>query len=329
MNEHIRWVAIKLAVFTVVTIIVTVWLAAVIGNLRIGSQPYQIEAEFTDASGLLVGDVVKAAGVTVGRVSDIRVDDGLAIVTLSIDEGVELPAELSAEIRFRNLVGQRMVALVDDSDAGGYTRGGDLITLDRTSPAFDLSALFNGLRPLIRSTDPHDINIVARSLTRALSGRARDVETILGNVADLADTISARDDDLTALLDGLGTVTEDLAGRDVQLRQTLADLDTFLTATAAARSDLSAALVSLDSATVRLRRIVAANDDNIRSELRDLATILDAVDDKRRRLRSVVRGLPEMLIAIERATGYGQWANIHLVDVCKDDLGTCGRRGDR
>ena len=33
-----------------------------------------------------------------------------------------------------------------------------------------------------------------------------------------------------------------------------------------------------------------------------------------------------MLVAVERVGSYGQWTNIHLVHVCKDDLGECGRR---
>jgi phospholipid/cholesterol/gamma-HCH transport system substrate-binding protein len=321
-----RWVAIKLTVFTLVTIAVTVWLAAVIGNLRLFSSPYQVKAEFADASGLLAGDVVKASGVTVGRVASVALDDGIALVTISLDEGVEIPADVKAEIRFRNLVGQRMVALVDEGDSTDILADGDRIGLDRTESAFDLSALFNGLRPLIQSTEPDDINTVSRELVRALEGREGDVARFLGNIADISETIASKDSEIEALLDGLNVVTSDLAARDDQLQQTLADLDTFLGAVAASKDDLEGALVTLDDAVVRLGRIVAANEDNIRVELKDLAIILDAVDDKRQDLRAALRRLPDMLVAVERASSYGQWGNIHLIHVCKDDLGTCGTR---
>jgi hypothetical protein len=65
----------------------------------------------------------------------------------------------------------------------------------------------------------------------------------------------------------------------------------------------------------------------IKGEVDDLQVLLDAVNDKRHDLRRVIRALPKMLVAIERAGSYGQWANIHLIEACKDDLGTCGTQG--
>ena len=44
--------------------------------VQIACPENEITAELTDASGLLRGDVVKAAGVTVGRVEEIGIRDG-------------------------------------------------------------------------------------------------------------------------------------------------------------------------------------------------------------------------------------------------------------
>lgn len=321
-----RWVALKLLVFTIVTIVVTTYLASIIGNFRLFASPYEISAELTDASGLLRGDVVKAAGVTVGRVEEIGIRDGIAVVTVTIDEGTELPADLGAQVRFRNLVGQRMITLTAPSPATGRTEPGDVIPLERTEGAFDLSALFNGLRPLIRSTNPEDINTVTRALTQALSGRADEVEGFLANVGDISTSLASKDRELAVMLDALNEVTGELNGRDEQLQRTLSDLDDFLADLQASRGELDAALVTLDDAATRLGRVVARNDEDIEAEIDDLAILLDAVDDKREDLRGALRALPEMLVAVERVSSYGQWTNIHLVHVCKDDSGECGRR---
>ncbi|HYP24038.1 MAG TPA: hypothetical protein VEV43_10720, partial [Actinomycetota bacterium] len=92
------------------------------------------------------------------------------------------------------------------------------------------------------------------------------------------------------------------------------------------RGVLAAALVTLDDAATRLGRVVSRNDSHIEAELDDLAVLLDAVEDTREDLRGALRALPEMLVAVERANSYGQWTNIHLVHLCKDDTGECGRR---
>jgi phospholipid/cholesterol/gamma-HCH transport system substrate-binding protein len=328
MTGGIRWTAIKLLIFTIVTVIVTTWLAMIIGNFRLFSSPYEISAEFSDATGVLTGDVVKAAGVTIGRVGGIEIVDGVAVVTMTIDEGTEIPANVSAEVRFRNLVGQRMITLVPDpagTDAA-LLEADDVIPLERTSPAFDLSALFNGLRPLIRSTNPEDINLVARELVKALSGREEEVEAIVGNTASLAKTLAGKDREIGILLDSINQVSGDLASRDAQLRTTLAALNDFLGDLAASKDDLNAALLTLDDAATRFNRIIEKNDENIEGELEDLAIIFDAVNDKRKDLKGAIRALPNFLVAAERVSSYGQWGNLHVIDICKDDFGTCGKR---
>jgi phospholipid/cholesterol/gamma-HCH transport system substrate-binding protein len=327
MMQSLRWTGFKLAVFTAITLVVTYWLASVIGNIHPFSDSYEVSAEFTDATGLLMGDVVKAAGVDVGRVTGIEIKDGIAVVTMSLDSEAQVPSSVGAQVRFRNLVGQRMVTLVDVGDpASGTLEAGAQIPLARTEPAFDLTALFNGLRPLIRSTDPHDINIVTTTLTQALAGRSDDVEALLDHVAVISDSLASKDRQLSSLLGNVNVLTSDLAGRDTQLRRTLSNLNSFLGDLDASRTELNDALVTLDDAAVRLRRVVANNDDNIKVEVRNLATVLDAVDDNRAQLKSALSELPSMLTAVERVNSYGEWAMLHLVNVCKDDFGTCGSR---
>lgn len=326
MTGSIRWTALKLTIFTMVTIVVTMWLASLIGNFGVFSGPYEVRAEFADASGLLRGDVVKAAGVTVGRVEGTAVEDGVAVVTMSLDEDVELPQNLGAEIRFRNLVGQKMIALHADGPAVGRLGPKDVIPLDRTESAFDLGALFNGLRPVIRSTDPRDINLVANALTEALRGREDEVRSFLSNVADISETVADKDVQIDAVLGNLNVVTEDLNVRDAQLQRTLADFETFLTEVSQGRNDLVAALSTLDRSARIFRRIVNENRGNITGELEDLRTILAAVDEKRDDLRAALRALPEFLVAAQRATSYGQWSMLHVAHVCKEDLGTCGTK---
>jgi phospholipid/cholesterol/gamma-HCH transport system substrate-binding protein len=325
--KSFRWIAAKLALFTVVTAVITTLLASSIGNFPLFSDQYEVTAEFTDVTGLLKGDVVKAAGVTVGRVTGVDYAHGLALVTMSIGSDVDLPADLSAAIRYRNLIGQRMIVLSESPQAGsGLTEDGDLIPLARTEPAFDLSVLFNSLRPLIRSTNPDDINIVTSELLQAMEGRGAEIESLIGNIATITHAIGSKNAELEVLLKNVNSVTADLAGRDQQLTRTLGNIEAFLTSISEGREDLAVAIETLDEAARRLGRVVEENDGNIRAEVDDLAILLDAVNDKRGALKKAVRRLPEVLRAVSRVNSYGQWSMVHLIDVCKDDTGECGRR---
>jgi phospholipid/cholesterol/gamma-HCH transport system substrate-binding protein len=162
---------------------------------------------------------------------------------------------------------------------------------------------------------------------RALEGREEDVASVLGNIALLSDTLADSDGELTSLLDNVNIVTADLASKDEQLQRTLGNIHDFFGDVADTRTELAAALEELDGAAHRLNRILRKNGEDIEVELESLAIILDAVDDKRADLRGALAALPEMLLAVERGNSYGEWSNIHVIHLCKDDFGTCGTRG--
>src|SRR4029079_15967648 len=89
-------------------------LAIVIGNLSFGSkQTYR--AVFVDATGLVKGDDVRIAGVKVGSVENTSfVSRTRAMVTCDVQPGTALMRSTHADIRYRNLVGQRYIALTNE-----------------------------------------------------------------------------------------------------------------------------------------------------------------------------------------------------------------------
>ncbi|NHA00493.1 hypothetical protein G5V59_11885 [Nocardioides sp. W3-2-3] len=75
---------------------------------------------------------------------------------------------------FRNLVGQRYIALEPGDVTGTRLKPGYVFDLDHTQAALDLTVLFNGFQPLFRLLDPADINESERPDRRGLPGRGPD-----------------------------------------------------------------------------------------------------------------------------------------------------------
>lgn len=112
------WVGI----FVTIGIGAVIFLALKVGNLTsVTSAPgYRLEANFENIGGLKLRAPVKAAGVTVGRVENIRLDPKTyqALVTMKIDNGFQFTSDTIASILTSGLLGEVYIGL----DAGGDTR---------------------------------------------------------------------------------------------------------------------------------------------------------------------------------------------------------------
>ncbi len=68
-------------------------------------------AEFSEAGGLKINDEVRVAGVRVGQVEDITLDEGHVLVEFRIDRDTELGDDTGASIRVKTLLGAMYLAL--------------------------------------------------------------------------------------------------------------------------------------------------------------------------------------------------------------------------
>jgi phospholipid/cholesterol/gamma-HCH transport system substrate-binding protein len=74
---------------------------------------YPVQAAFSNAQGLMVGSDVRIGGVKVGSVSKLELDQNtyMAVATLTIENGVQLPSDTAATIRSESLMGGKFLAL--------------------------------------------------------------------------------------------------------------------------------------------------------------------------------------------------------------------------
>jgi phospholipid/cholesterol/gamma-HCH transport system substrate-binding protein len=323
VTGSIRAVILKLAIFTLFTLAVTALLGMVIGNIQPFTRFYDVKAEFSDATGLLRTDVVKIGGVTIGKVtgSEVATEEGTAkaVVTLAIRKDVNLPRTVNAAIKFRNLVGQRMVVLVKDRDEPGGPvlpkDGKATIPLDQTSPAFDLGIVFNNLKPALQTLDADAANLVARAVVQIFAGREQRIKTMVADLADLADSIAARGPVVADLVTNLNTVVKNLADHDQELDSVLGSFDQILASLGGRSTELARALDGLGTASEGLAEVIGGNRPGLDRAIGQLETILAIAAKHKSDLDATLKALPGTTHAISRGTTYGEWANLHGVCV--------------
>jgi len=314
-----RGTTTKLTIFTVFTIIVTFWLASVIGKLSPFQDTYQVSARFTDATGILNGDPVKIAGVPVGKVTAFQVREGEAIVEMEIQGDVDIPTNSFFDIKFLNLLGQRVVNIRPaEVPANEVLADGATVPVTQTSPALDLSVVFNNLRPLIQSTNPEDINTVARAVLAVFKGREGDLAGILGNLGNLAETLSARDQRLARFVSDFDEMTKILNRSSGNIRTGLQNFTEFMEQLARVTPRIERVVDQLNTASTKFGGVVSRNRSNLDQELADLKTLLDIVNDELGPLDRVAKNLKEILLATARSQSYGRWWNLYVINLCPE-----------
>ena len=303
---------VKLLIFIVVTTLATSVLVATIGNLSFtGKREYQ--AEFVDATGVVKGDDVRIAGVKVGTVDDIEVvDRNRALVTFTVEEGTELNESTHAAIRYRNLVGQRYLSLTQEVGDAEALDEGDKIPVERTSPALDLTVLFNGFKPLFQALSPDDINKLSYEIVQVFQGEGGTLENLLGHTASITQTLADRDQVIGDLIDNLDYVLDHVADRDDQLSNLITS---FRTLVSGLKDDRQAILTSLDGISdlsVQTADLVKGIRPSFVEDVKQLRRFAGNVDRNKAELDRALQVLPIKLEKVGRTAIYGSWFNFYL-----------------
>ena len=313
-----RGTAIKLALFTIFTASVTFMLASVIGNFSLLSSRYKLEAAFSDVTGLLNGDLVTLAGVEVGKVKAARVEKGVAIVELQIDEAVKIPRDSRIEIKYRNLIGQRVVELQPQSKGAPFFSDGDRVPVDQTKGPLDLDMVFNNLRPLVAGIEGEDVNTLTKTLVESFGRHKEDIDVLLSNTATLTGELAKRDEKIGSLLTNINTTATALSEERNQLARLLTNLADVTGVLASNDGELDRVLTNLNTALGNFSTLIENNRPALDKDLEDLATLLDILVKHQRDLGQIAQGLDDTLRATARATSYGEWANLYIYSLCTE-----------
>lgn len=187
---------------------------------------------FTDANGLRPGDDVRLYGVQVGKVQGVDLDGALARVRFTVVSDRPLFANTKVAVRYQNLTGFRYLEIVQPDLPGEKRRAGTAFGVDQTVSAFDITALFNGLQPVLRELSPADLNQFTTSLLALVEGNGTGLGPALGAIEKLSRYASDRQAVLSTLVTNIAQVSDHIGGASgdaMKLLGSLTDLFVVIT----------------------------------------------------------------------------------------------------
>ncbi len=132
---------LSVGLFIIAGIICLGYLSIKLGKMEVlGSKGYEVYAIFSNSGGLKTGASVVIAGVDVGRVKSITLEDYQARVILNLPENVNIQEDAIASIKTRGLIGEKYIEITPGGSEKLIPPGG---RIRETQPAVDLEELIS------------------------------------------------------------------------------------------------------------------------------------------------------------------------------------------
>lgn len=107
-----RKTEISVGLFMILGMACLVYLSVNLGGVALfGADTYTIEASFRSVEGLEPGASVEIAGVPVGKVKQIRLEENDAKVVMEIRHPARIPDDTIASVRTKGIIGDKFIKL--------------------------------------------------------------------------------------------------------------------------------------------------------------------------------------------------------------------------
>lgn len=257
IRKHLRDFVAVLGLL-VVGLLVTVYIVQE-QRLRIPvfeERPFELKAEFETAQAVVPGQgqTIRVAGVRIGDVQDVEVEDGVGVVTFAVDREF-LPVYRDATILMRPTTGLKdmFFELDPGTKSAGEFEEGDTVPVSNTAPDVNLDEILaaldsdtqaylrllivgagEGLKgrdkelgKLLGSIGP--INSDLAKLNRQVASRRENLSRLIHNFNLLTKAVGESESDLTELVTSSNTALGAIAEQDPNVRRTVALLPGTLT----------------------------------------------------------------------------------------------------
>lgn len=238
--------------------------------------PERIYAEFSNAQAVTPGQgqTVTVAGVQVGEIGGVRLENGRAVVEMDMDSKELGPVYSNAHLLLRPKTGLNDMSIEMDPGSPqpglpdrGRLHDGDRIPLENTLPAVNLDEVLSSLDSDTRNY----LATVANAGGRGLNGQGPNLRRLIQasqptfeQTQRIMSVLRARRTEVARLVTNLSRIAHATAGKDTQLANLVESSSAVFQEIASREGDLGTAvdrlpgsLSALDSALVSTRGLAA------------------------------------------------------------------------
>ena len=246
-----------------------------------GPGAYTIEAQLPDVANIERNSRVRVGNVTVGNVSDIERQGWHALVTMTINGNVKLPANATATIGQTSLLGSLHIELAPPKDVPpqGVLHDGSIIPLTSGAAFPSTEQTLAAVSLLLNGGGLGQIQDITQALSVAFAGRENDLRSLIQQLDIFVGYVNDQKDDIIAAADSLNKLVGQFAAQKPVVDRALTSIPNALSVLKNQRDNLSDALAQLGKFSALVADSTNQTKENLVRELSDLGPVLQSLAD--------------------------------------------------
>jgi phospholipid/cholesterol/gamma-HCH transport system substrate-binding protein len=298
---------------------------------------FEVTAEFNDVLNLVPRSPVKVNDVTVGEVVEVERDGWNAALRLRIQDDVDLPENVIADIRQTSLLGEKYVSLEAPGNEAstGKLSDGDDIPLSRTGRNPELEEVLGALAFLLNGGGIGQLKTITTEINKVFDGRQDRIRHVIGEIETLVGGLDEQKDDIIGAMEAMNSLSETLNREKATVTGAIDAFGPAVTVLADQHDALMEMLTALDRLGVVGTRVVNATKDDLLADLRHLQPVVHEIAKANEEIPEALGLLISFPFPIEsNDIVHGDYANTSIVfsfdfdNLYKNFLGGDDKGGD-
>ncbi|MQA12103.1 MAG: MCE family protein [Pseudonocardiaceae bacterium] len=283
-------------------------------------------AEFSEAAGIQPDNEVRVAGVKVGKVSDVDLENGKVIVSFKVKDAW-VGDRTRAAIKIKTLLGQKFLALTPEGE--DTLDPSKPIPLRHTTAPYDVLEAFRGLSSTVDEIDTNQLAKSFETMSDTFANTPDDVRGALGGLSQLSKTISSRDQQLATLLNNTKRISKTLADRNGEVQKLIKDGNLLLEEIGRREQAISTLLAGTQTLSRELRGLVKDNEAQLGPVLDQLDQLTGMLSRNQQSLRDGLKNLAPFARVFTNTLGNGRWFDSYMCGLLPPSVGPINDEGCR
>jgi phospholipid/cholesterol/gamma-HCH transport system substrate-binding protein len=249
-----------------------------------------VYVQVADTLALNTNSRVRVADVFVGTVREIKLQDWVPTLTLTLEPGIELPANATAKIGQSSILGTQHVELAAPADPSPQPlKDGATISLKNSSSFPTIERTLASLATVLRGGGIPNLEIIQTEVNNLLTGNADQIRDFLNNLDVFTAGLNKQREDIARAIESSNEFFAYVASRNNTIDQLLVDLPPLVEYLAGAKDRVTDAVLALG-------RFNKVTGDSLSAARADIDTNLATLQ---RPLKQLGRGAPYFLEAMK------------------------------